>query len=112
VRARIAAFVSLVLAVTALVGIAFLIALVYHLTGANWQRAILIVFLIGGAGLVAFAVLTHGAEQKGASMFDFALERVYRVPPDERMKLNPTGVLVVAGIVLAAIGLVVDAVAR
>jgi hypothetical protein len=112
VRARIAAFLSLVIAVTAVLGVAFLIALVYHLTGADWRRAILIIFLIGGAGLVAFALLTHGAEQKGAAMFDFALDWVYWVPPDERMTLNPTGVLVIAGIVMAAIGLVVDAVAR
>ena len=105
-------FASLVVAVTTLVGVAFLIAVAYHLTGADWRRAILIVFLIGGAGLVAFALLTHGAEQQGSTIFDHALERVYQVPRDERMTLNPTGVLVIAGIVMAGIGLVVDAVAR
>ena len=53
VRARMVVFASLVVAVTTLVGVAFLIAVAYHLTGADWRRAILIVFLIGGAGLVA-----------------------------------------------------------
>jgi hypothetical protein len=103
---------SLVIAVTIAVGIAFVVALAYHLTGATWHRAIVIVFLLGGAGLTAFALMTSRADQMRSSVFDFATELVSWGPKDERMTLNPTGVLAVAGIVIAALGLVFDAVAR
>jgi hypothetical protein len=108
-RARIAAFLSLLMAIACVLAVAFLVALVYHLSGAGWHRAIVIVFLIGGPALVGFALLTNNAEHTGATIFDHALIRVYPVPPDERMTLNPTGVFVIAGVVLAAIGVAVDA---
>lgn len=111
-RARVGAFVSLLVLVAISAGIAFVAAVLYHLTGADWRRAFVLVFLIGGAGLTAFALLTNRAEQQRSEIFDFATEWVSWVPPDERMTLNPTGALAIAGIVIAAIGLVVDAVVR
>jgi hypothetical protein len=104
--------VSLVVVIAIAIGIAILGAVLYHLTGADWRRAFVLVFLIGGAGLTAFALLTNRAEQQRSAIFDFATEWVTWVPPDERMTLNPTGALAIAGIAIAAIGLLIDAVVR
>ena len=102
-RAWIGAILSLLMVVvTAAVSL-------YHLAGAGWHRAFVLVFILGGAGLTIFALLTRRAGEMRSSMFGLATERVYFVPPDERMSLNPTGALAVAGIVVAAIGLLVDA---
>ena len=108
-RAWVGAIISLVFTVSIFVAVACVGALLYHLSGASWHRAIVLVFVLGGAGLTAFALLTNRAGQMRSELFSLATERIYMVPPDERMTLNPTGVMAIAGIVIAAIGMVVDA---
>jgi hypothetical protein len=111
VRAIAGALLSLVLVVLLLVALAFAAAFLYHLRGGSWQHAIVVVFLVFGVGLVGFALITHGAEQSAGGLHggDIMLERVFSVPPDERVRLNATGVLVIAGVVIAAIAIVIDA---
>ena len=108
-RAWIGAILSLVVAIAIFLALAAVGALVYHLSGAGWHRAIVLVFLLGGAGLTIFALMTNRAGQMRSELFGFATERIYLVPPDERMTLNPTGVMAISGIVIAAIGVLVDA---
>ena len=109
-RAAVGALLTLVLVVAIFVALAFGAAFLYHLNGAGWEHAIVVVFLVFGVGLVGFALITHGAEQSAGTMHsgDILLQRVFYVPPDERVRLNATGVLIVAGVVLTAISLALD----
>jgi hypothetical protein len=102
---------TLLFVVALFVALALLGAFLFHLRGGSWHHAIVVVFLVFGVGLVGMALTTHGAEQSAGGMHsgDIMLERVFYVPPDERLRLNATGVLVVSGVVLAAIAFAVDA---
>ena len=95
-----------------ILGLAFLAAFLYrHLGGADAHRAYSVVFYVGGGVLFLFALLTRGAEGRVAFLAGVGLERRGRVREGER-RLNPTGVFVLAAILLLFLGGVFDTVLR
>ena len=99
---------ELVVVLLVIVGLAFLAAFLYqHVGGVDAHRAYSIVFYLGGGVLFLFALLTRGAEGRVAFLAGVGLERRGRVREQERM-LNPTGVLVLAAVLLLVLGGVFD----
>jgi hypothetical protein len=99
---------QLVVVLVVIVGLAFLAAYLYDLSGASTHRAYTVVFYVGGGVLLLFALLTRGAEGRVAFLDGVGLERVGRVRHEEERALKPTGVLVLAAIVLLVLGGVFD----
>ena len=86
--------------------IAFAVALLYqHLGGESAHRAFAIVFYVGGAGMLVFALVPRGARGRGYGTMPL-LRRFGG--PEPAPALNPTGPLAVAGIVLLALGALFD----
>ena len=100
---------QLVVALVVIVGLALLAAFLYDRSGASTHRAYTVVFYVGGGVLLLFALLTRGAEGRVAFLGGVGLERVGRVREEQRA-LNPTGVLVLAAILLLVLGGVFDTV--
>jgi hypothetical protein len=98
---------QLLVVLAVIVGLAFLAAYLYHLAGASTHRAYTVVFYVCGGVLLLFALLTRGAEGRVAFLGGVGLERVGRVREEARA-LNPTGVLVLAAILLLVLGGVFD----
>jgi hypothetical protein len=102
------AFRDLVAALVVILGLTFLAAFLYQRAGGvDAHRAYSVVFYVGGGVLLLFALLTRGAEGRVAFLGGVGLERVGRVREQERT-LNPTGVLVLAAILLLVLGGVFD----
>jgi hypothetical protein len=98
----------LLVALIVIVGLAFGAAFVYEQAGdVTAHRAFTVVFYVGGGVLLLFALLTRGAEGRVAFLGGVGLERLGRVPEEQRA-LNPTGVLVLAALVLLVLGGVFD----
>ena len=86
--------------------LAFAAALLYqHLGGESAHRAFTIVFYLGGAGMLVFALVPRGARGRGYGTMPL-LRRFGGSEPTPA--LNPTGLLAVVGIVLLALGAVFD----
>src|SRR5918911_3330487 len=103
---------ELVLVLAVILGLAFLAAFLYErLRDVSAHRAYSLVFYIGGGVLFLFALLTRGAEGRVAFLAGVGLERRGRVREGER-RLNPTGVFVLAAILLLFLGGVFDTVLR
>ena len=99
---------DLVVALVVILGLALLAAFLYqHASGADVHRAYSVVFYVGGGVLFLFALLTRGAEGRVAFLGGVGLERRGRVREQERT-LNPTGVLVLAAVVMLFLGGVFD----
>ena len=97
---------AVVLAV--IVGLAFLAAYLYqHLGHVDAHLAYSVAFYVGGGALLVFAVLTRGAE---GHVYDLARRR--RPVRERERALNPTGTLVLAAVLLLALGAVFDTVLR
>src|SRR5919202_4477727 len=103
---------ELVVVLVVIVGIAFLAAFLYqHLGYVDAHRAYSVAFYVGGGVLLLFALLTRGAEGRVAFLGGVGLERVGRVREQERT-LTPTGVLVLAAVLLLVLGGVFDSLLR
>jgi hypothetical protein len=103
---------ELVVVLAVILGLAFLAAYLYqHLGDVDAHRAYSVVFYVGGGVLFLFALLTRGAEGRVAFLGGVGLERRGRVREQERA-LNPTGVLVLAAILLLVLGGVFDTILR
>jgi hypothetical protein len=101
---------ELVVVLVVILGLAFLAAFLYeHAAGVDAHRAYSLVFYVGGGVLLLFALLTRGAQGRVAFLGGVGLERVGRVREQERT-LNPTGVLVLAALLLLVLGGVFDTV--
>lgn len=101
--------VLLVVVVAVALGVAYLYL---RLGDVSSHRAFSLVFYVGGAVLLLFALLTRGAEGRAYNLGSgVGLMRVFSVQPQERA-LNPTGALVVAAVVLLVLGGVFDTVLR
>jgi hypothetical protein len=99
---------ELVAVLVVILGLAFLAAYLYeHVGGASAHRAYALVFYLGGAGLLLFALVTRGAEGRAYNLAPVGLLRRERVRERERA-LNPTGVLVAAAVLLLVLGGVFD----
>ena len=99
---------ELVVVLAVILGLAFLAAFLYqHLGHVDAHRAYSLVFYVGGGVLFLFALLTRGAEGRVAFLAGVGLERRGRVREQERT-LNPTGVFVLAAILLLVLGGVFD----
>jgi hypothetical protein len=99
---------ELVLVLAVILGLAFLAAFLYERLGdVSAHRAYSLVFYIGGGVLLLFALLTRGAEGRVAFLAGVGLERLGRVREEPRA-LNPTGVLVLAAVLLLVLGGVFD----
>ena len=98
---------QLVVALVVIVGLALLAAFLYDRSGASMHGAYTVVFYVGGGVLLLFALLTRGAEGRVAFLGGVGLERVGRVREEQRA-LNPTGVLVLAAVLLLVLGGVFD----
>ena len=99
---------ELVLVLAVILGLAFAAAFLYERLGdASPHRAYSLVFYIGGGVLLLFALLTRGAEGRVAFLAGVGLERRGRVREEPRA-LNPTGVLVLAAVLLLVLGGVFD----
>ena len=105
------AILSLLTVAVAVVAIALAIAGVYYALGdVSGERALKLVFYIGGAGLLVFSLLTHGSERKAwSSAADSFVEHLVDVPPDERITVNPTAAFMLGAIALLALGIAVEA---
>jgi hypothetical protein len=68
--------------------------IVWKAAGATEHRAFTLVFYAGGAGLLLFAMITHGAEARG---------------PSDRA-INITGALMLAGLLTLGLGVVFETV--
>ena len=102
---------DLVVALVVILGLAFLAAFLYqHLRHVDAHRAYSVVFYVDGGVLLLFALLTRG-EGRVAFLAGVGLERRGRVREGER-RLNPTGVFVLAAILLLFLGGVFDTVLR
>jgi hypothetical protein len=86
--------------------VTFAVALLYqHPGGESAHRAFAIVFYIGGAGMLVFALTPRGARGRGYG----TMSLLRRFGGDEPAPaLNPSGLLAIVGIVLLAIGAVFD----
>ena len=104
---------ELVVVLAVILGLAFLAAYLYqHLADVDAHKAYSVVFYVGGAGLLVFAILTRGAEGWAYDVFaDFGVRYRHRVAVRERA-LNPTGVFVLAAVLLLVLGGVFDTVLR
>ena len=103
---------ELVVVLAVILGLAFLAAYLYqHLGDVDAHRAYSVVFYVGGGVLLVFALLTRGAEGRVAFLGGVGLERRGRVRERERA-LNPTGVLVLAAVLLLVLGGVFDTILR
>ena len=101
---------ELLLVLAVILGLAFLAAYLYERFGdVSAHRAYALVFYVGGGVLLLFALLTRGAQGRVAFLGGVGLERVGRVREQERT-LNPTGVLVLAALLLLVLGGVFDTV--
>jgi hypothetical protein len=99
---------ELVVVLAVVVGLAFLAAYLYqHLGNVDAHRAYAVVFYVGGGVLLVFALVTRGAEGRAYDLAGVGLRRRRRVRQQERT-LNPTGVLVLAAILLLVLGGVFD----
>jgi hypothetical protein len=99
---------ELAVVLVVILGLAFLAAFLYqHVGGVDAHRAYSVVFYVGGGMLFLFALLTRGAEGRVAFLAGVGLERRGRVREEER-RLNPTGVFVLAAILLLFLGGVFD----
>jgi hypothetical protein len=99
---------ELVVVLVVILGLAFLAAFLYQHTGhVDAHRAYSIVFYVGGGVLLLFALLTRGAEGRAYSLAGVGLSRRRRVREQERA-LNPTGVLVLAAVLILVLGGVFD----
>src|ERR671924_1367748 len=87
-------------------GLAFAAALLsQHLAGASAHRAFTIVFYLGGAGMLVFALTPRGARGRGYG----TMPLLRRFGGDEPAPaLNPSGLLAVVGVVLLALGALFD----
>ena len=103
---------DLVVVLAVILGLTFLAAFLYqHVGRVAAHRAYSVVFYVGGGVLFLFALLTRGAEGRVAFLAGVGLERRGRVREQERT-LNPTGTLVLAAVLLLALGAVFDTVLR
>jgi hypothetical protein len=103
---------ELVVVLVVILALAFLAAFLYqHVGEVDPHRAYSVVFYVGGGVLFLFALLTRGAEGRVAFLAGVGLERRGRVGEQER-RLNPTGVFVLAAILLLFLGGVFDTVLR
>jgi hypothetical protein len=99
---------DLVVALVVILGLAFLAAFGYqHAGGVDVHRAYSVVFYVGGGVLFLVALLTRGAEGRVAFLAGVGLERGGRIREQERT-LNPTGVLVLAAVLMLVLGGVFD----
>jgi hypothetical protein len=99
---------ELVVVLALILGLAFLAAYLYeHVGGVTAHRAYALVFYLGGAGLFLFALVTRGAEGRAYNLAPVGLLRRQRVRERERA-LNPTGVLLLAAVLLLVLGGVFD----
>ena len=99
---------ELVLVLAVILGLAFAAAFLYERLGdVSAHRAYSLVFYIGGGVLLLFALVTRGAEGRAYNLAPVGLLRRERVRERERT-LNPTGVLVLAAILLLVLGGVFD----
>ena len=99
---------ELVVVLVVIISLAFLAAFLYqHLGHVDAHRAYSVVFYVGGGVLFLFALLTRGAEGRVAFFAGVGLERRGRVREQDR-RLNPTGVFVLAAILLLVLGGVFD----
>jgi hypothetical protein len=99
---------ELVVVLVVILALGFLAAFLYqHVGGVDAHRAYSVVFYVGGGVLFLFALLTRGAEGRVAFLAGVGLERRGRVHEQERT-LNPTGVFVLAAILLLVLGGVFD----
>ena len=99
---------ELVLVLAVILGLAFLAAFLYERLGdVSAHRAYTLVFYVGGGVLLLFALVTRGAEGRAYNLAPVGLLRRERVRERERT-LNPTGVLVLAAILLLVLGGVFD----
>ena len=103
---------ELVVVVAVILGLSFLAAYLYqHVGGVDAHRAYSVVFYVGGGVLFLVALLTRGAEGRVAFLAGVGLERGGRIREQERT-LNPTGVLVLAAVLMLVLGGVFDTVLR
>jgi hypothetical protein len=99
---------ELVVVLAVILALAFLAAFLYqHVGGVDAHRAYSVVFYVGGGVLFLFALLTRGAEGRVGFLAGVGLERRGRVREQPRT-LNPTGVFVLAAILLLVLGGVFD----
>ena len=97
---------ELALVLGVVLAVAFAVALLYqHLGGVSAHRAFTIVFYLGGAGMLVFALVPRGARGRGYGTMPL-LRRFGG--PEPAPALNPTGLLAVAAVVLLALGAVFD----
>lgn len=104
-------WLRLVVALAVVVGFfAGIAALWTWLGGPSAARAFTLVFYLGGGLLLLIALLTSGAEKRawGADS-DVFLERMLSVPEEEGRSLNPTGIFILGGLVVLALGVVFEA---
>jgi hypothetical protein len=100
---------ELVVVLVVILALAFLAAFLYqHVGGVDAHRAYSVVFYVGGGVLFLFALLTRGAEGRVAFLAGVGLERRGHVRDEEERRLNPTGVFVLAAILLLVLGGVFD----
>jgi|SRR5919108_3622218 hypothetical protein len=86
--------------------LAFAAALLYqHVGGVSAHRAFSLVFYLGGAGMLVFALVPRGARGRGYGPVPL-LRRFGG--PEPAPALNPTGLLAVTGVVLLVLGGVFD----
>jgi hypothetical protein len=103
---------ELVVVLAVILALAFLAAFLYQrVGGVDAHRAYSVVFYVGGGVVLLFALLTRGAEGRVAFLAGIGLERRGWVREEER-RLNPTGVFVLAAILLLFLGGVFDTVLR
>ena len=104
---------ELLVVLAVILGLAFLGAYLYqHVGNVDAHKAYSVVFYVGGAGLLVFAIITRGAEGWAYDVFaDFGFRHRRRVAVRERT-LNPTGTLVLAAVLLLVLGGVFDTVLR
>ena len=99
---------ELVTVLVVVAGVAFAAAFLYqNLGGVSAHRAFALVFYLGGAGLLLFALVTRGAEGRAYNLAPVGLLRRERVRERDRA-LNPTGALILAAVVLLVLGGVFD----
>lgn len=104
---------ELLVVLAVILGLAFLAAYLYqHVGNVDAHKAYSVVFYVGGAGLLVFAILTRGAEGWAYDVFaDLGFRHRHRVAVRDRA-LNPTGTLALAAVLLLVLGGVFDTVLR
>lgn len=104
---------ELLVVLAVILGLAFLAAYLYeHVGNVDAHKAYPVVFYVGGAGLLVFAILTRGAEGWAYDVFaDLGFRHRHRVAVGGRA-LNSTGTLALAAVLLLVLGGVFDTVLR